>query len=86
MKKTAKDKAIAPSADACYDGSYPIARALLVYINYKPGSQLDPLRAEFVKMIFSKEGQEAVLKDGYIPVMAETAREELKAVGIKPAF
>lgn len=86
VKKTARDAAVAPTAASCYDSSYPIARWLLVYINYKPGSQLDPLRAEFIKMIFSKAGQEGVLKDGYIPVTADTAREELKAVGIKPAF
>jgi phosphate transport system substrate-binding protein len=86
VKKTAKDTAIAPTAANCYDGSYPIARPLLVYVNYKPGSKLDPLRAEFITMIFSKEGQEAVVKDGYIPVLAETAREELKSVGIKPTF
>ncbi|HZW06377.1 MAG TPA: PstS family phosphate ABC transporter substrate-binding protein [Phycisphaerales bacterium] len=86
VKKTAKEAAIAPTAANCYDGSYPIARPLLVYVNYKPGSKLDPLRAEFIKMMFSKEGQEAVLKDGYIPVLADTAREELKTVGIKPTF
>ncbi|MFT3685442.1 MAG: PstS family phosphate ABC transporter substrate-binding protein [Phycisphaerales bacterium] len=86
VKKTAKDTAIAPSAATCYDSSYPIARWLLVYINYKPGSQLDPLRAEFIKMIYTKQGQEGVSKDGYIPVTAETAREELKSVGLKPAF
>jgi len=86
VKKTNKDAAVAPTAAACYDSSYPIARSLLVYINYKPGSKLDPLRAEFIKMIFSKEGQEGILKDGYIPIMAETAREELKSVGLKVDF
>lgn len=86
VKKTAKDTAVAPTAAACYDGSYPIARSLLVYINYKPGSKLDPLRAEFITMIFSKQGQEGIVKDGYIPILAETAREELKSVGLKPSF
>lgn len=86
VKKTDKDKSIAPTAEACYDGSYPIARPLLVYVNHKPGSQMDPLRAEFIKMIFSKEGQEAVVKDGYIPVTAQIAREDLTAVGIKATF
>lgn len=86
IKKTAKDTAIEASAENAYDGSYPIARFLLVYINRKPGTELDPLRKEFVKMIFSKQGQEAVVKDGYIPVTADTAREELKALGLTTTF
>jgi len=70
-------------ADPAYAGEYPLARFLLLSVNYKPGSKLDPLRAEFIKYIFSKEGQEAVLKDGYIPVSAEIAKEALSQVGLK---
>jgi phosphate transport system substrate-binding protein len=86
VKKDAKGAAVEPNAETCYDGSYPIARFLLVYVNNKPGATMEPMRAEFVKMIFSKQGQEAVVKDGYIPVTADIAREDLKAVGIKPTF
>ena len=86
IKKDAKSPAVEPNADTCYDGSYPIARFLLVYVNNKPGSTMEPIRAEFIKMIFSKQGQEAVIKDGYIPVTADIAREDLKAVGIKASF
>lgn len=86
IKKDAKSPAVEANADNCYDGSYPIARFLLVYVNHKPGSTMEPLRAEFIKMIFSKQGQEAVVKDGYIPVTADIAREDLKALGLKPTF
>ena len=55
-------------------------------MNYKPGSQLDPLRREFIKYIFSKQGQEAVIKDGYLPVNATLARKALQQVGIEPGF
>lgn len=65
-----------------YTGDYPLARFLYLYMNYKPGSKLDPLRREFIKYIFSKQGQEDVVKDGYLPVPAEVAAEVLKAVGI----
>lgn len=64
-----------------YSGDYPLSRELLLYVNYKPGSKLDPLRAEFIKFVFSKEGQEVVVKDGYYPVTAEMAAEALKSVG-----
>ena len=44
---------------------------------------LDPLRREFVRYIFSRPGQEVVVKDGYLPVTAEVARQAMESVGIK---
>lgn len=69
-----------------YSGEYPLSRFLWLAVNYKPGSQLDPLRREFIKFVYSRQGQEAVIKDGYYPVTAEVARQQLKAVGIEPTF
>lgn len=86
VKKSAKDKAISPSAETAYSGEYPLARFLYVYVNRDPKTGLDPLRAEFVRMVFSKAGQEVVVKEGYIPVTADLAREELTALGLKPQF
>lgn len=80
------DEPVEATPDACYDGTYPLARFLYLYVNAKPGEALDPLRAEFVKMVLSREGQEAVIQDRYVPVTAETAREELKRVGLNPQF
>lgn len=62
--------------------AYPLARFLYLYLNYKPGSQLDPLRAEFLKLIFSQDGQEAVIKDGYLPVSSSIAEQDLAKVNI----
>lgn len=86
IKKGAKDKAVEANAANAYDGSYPLSRFLYLYVNHKPGAVMEPLRAEFIKMIFSKAGQEAVIKDGYIPVTADIAREDLKSLGIKSTF
>lgn len=58
-------------------GKYPLSRALLLYINRAPGAALDPLVKEFAKFIFSKEGQEIVVKDGYYPLTAAIIKEEL---------
>ena len=60
---------------------YPLSRFLYLYVNKAPGKGLDPLAAEFVKLIFSKEGQEVVIKDGYMPVSADVARQELAKIG-----
>jgi phosphate transport system substrate-binding protein len=69
-----------------YTGEYPLARMLYVYLNYKPGTQLDPLRREFIRYVFSKQGQADVVKDGYYPLPAGICRDALKSVGIQPNF
>ncbi|MDA8019872.1 MAG: PstS family phosphate ABC transporter substrate-binding protein [Thermoanaerobaculia bacterium] len=69
-------------ADFDRAADYPLARFLLVYVNKKPGEDLDPLRKEFIKLIFSQQGQEVVVKDGYIPVSYEIAKQTLAAVGV----
>jgi phosphate transport system substrate-binding protein len=74
------DKPIAPTAENVYDGNYPLTRFLYVYINKSPSKPLDPLMREFVKFVFSKEGQEVAVKDGYLPIPAPVAAEELKKV------
>jgi phosphate transport system substrate-binding protein len=66
--------------DNVKSGKYPLSRFLYIYINKAPGKPLDPLVNEFVKLIFSKEGQEVVVKDGYLPLPAAIVAEELKKI------
>lgn len=68
---------VAATAENAYSGSYPLARFLFVYINRAPGKALDPIVKEFVTLMCSKEGQTQVVKDGYFPIPASVAREEL---------
>ncbi|MGD1915077.1 MAG: PstS family phosphate ABC transporter substrate-binding protein [Phycisphaerales bacterium] len=79
-------QAFGPEAEYANSGEYPLARFLYLYINAAPIKGLDPLRAEFTKLIFSQQGQEVVLKDGYFPVSANVARDDLKACQLKPTF
>jgi phosphate transport system substrate-binding protein len=65
------------TADAAYAGTYPLARFLYVYVNKAPAKGLDPLTREFMKSVLAKEGQEVVVKDGYFPIPATIAKEEL---------
>ena len=58
-------------------GRYPLSRFLYVYVNRRPGQALDPLVLEFLKFVLSKEGQEIVIKDGYLPLSAAIVNEEL---------
>lgn len=70
------------TAENAYAGDFPIARFLYVYVNRNPAQPLDPARAEFIRFMLSKQGQQATLKDGYFPVAARTAQADLKAAGL----
>lgn len=80
LAEKAGGRCVEATADNSYDGSYPLARFLYVYINKAPAKPIDPLTREFVKLIVSKEGQEVVIKDGYFPIPASIAKEELGKV------
>jgi phosphate transport system substrate-binding protein len=75
-----KDKCHEAVADEAYSGNYPLARFLYVYVNKAPGKPLDPLTREFVRLMLAREGQEVVVKDGYFPIPATIAKEELNKI------
>jgi phosphate transport system substrate-binding protein len=68
------------TAENAYARIYPLARFLYVYINKPPDKPLDPLTREFMRLVMSKEGQEAVVKDGYYPITAAIAKEEFAKI------
>jgi len=80
------EPAFPPAVEAAYSGDYPLARFLNVYLNYDARSGLDALRERFVRVVFSRSGQERVIKDGAYPVSAVVAREEFAKLGLEPGF
>ncbi len=60
------------------NGSYPLWRHLYLYVNKAPDKPLDPIVREFIKFIYSKEGQQVVIKDGFFPLRADLTEKELK--------
>jgi phosphate transport system substrate-binding protein len=73
-------KCVEATADNAYASTYPLARFLYVYVNKPPAKPLDPLTREFVKLVLSKQGQGDVIKDGYFPIPASVAKEELSKI------
>ncbi len=69
-----------PSAENVYNKSYPLWRYLYIYVNKAPNKPADPLVAEFVKFIQSRQGQEVNVKDGFLPLPATTAKAEANKV------
>ena len=61
-------------------GDYALGRFLFVYVNKHPNKPIAPLEREFLKMVLSQEGQEVVIKDGYIPVPAKVVEKQLAKV------
>lgn len=61
-------------------GQYPLSRFLYVYVNKHPNKELAPLDKEFIKLILSQQGQEVVIKDGYIPLPAKVVEKFLSKI------
>jgi phosphate transport system substrate-binding protein len=77
------DPPVEPLPQNAYSGEYPLSRYLWLVVNYPPRGKLDPLPREFVKYVLSRQGQEKVIEDGYLPLTAELARDMLTRVGIE---
>jgi phosphate transport system substrate-binding protein len=80
---TAGETCFEASAGNAYSGEYPISRFLYIYLNKAPNTALDPLRGEFVRFVYSKQGQEGVVKDGYFPVPSTIAAEDRAKLGLE---
>jgi phosphate transport system substrate-binding protein len=59
--------------------SFPLTRDVYYYLKREKGKPIDPKAKEFLRYILSREGQDAVQRDGkYLPLTAEAAREQLQ--------
>lgn len=70
------------TAENAVSGSYPLSRFLYVYVNKAPNRELAPLEREFVKLMLSKEGQEVVFKDGYVPMPKRVVDKVYEELGM----
>jgi len=67
-----------PNYDNVLSGKYPLGRLLYLYVAKEPNKPLPPLVKEFLTFVLSKEGQEVVVKDGYLPLTAAIAAKQLE--------
>ncbi len=80
LSREAGKEFVSANPENAIAGKYPLSRFLYVYVNKAPGKPLPPLTAEFIKLVLSREGQEVVVKDGYIPLPAGVAERELAKI------
>jgi phosphate transport system substrate-binding protein len=70
---------VAPTLETVQDRSYPLTREVYYYTNRAVGKTIDPLVKEYLRFVLSREGQEAVQRDGkYLPLTAGIVREQLR--------
>ncbi len=88
---TADVRAVQLSLDGdCFDatgenaasGDYPLARFLYIYVNKNPNEALEPLRGEFIRYVYSQQGQEAVMRAGFFPLVKFIADQDLETFGL----
>jgi phosphate transport system substrate-binding protein len=72
-------KAYDANNENCYSGDYPLSRFLYIYFNRPTKKATDAKVREFFRYIHSKEGQEIVIKDGYIPLTKTVADDNAAA-------
>jgi phosphate transport system substrate-binding protein len=59
--------------------TYPMLLEVYYYLDREPGKPVDPKLKEFLRFALSREGQEAIVKDGkYLPLTKAAVEEQLK--------
>ncbi len=71
------EKAYEPTYENVLAKKYPLGRLLYLYVAKQPNKPLPKMTEEFLKYVLSKEGQEIVVKDGYLPLPAPVAMQQL---------
>jgi len=77
LSKKAGESAYDATAANVLDKKYPLGRMLYVYVNKEPNKPLPAVVDQFLRYVLSKEGQEVVVKSGYIPLPAKIAGKQL---------
>ncbi len=68
----------APTVDNVYTHKYPLSRYVYIFVNREPGKPLNPKVKEFLKLVLSKQGQQAVADERvYQPLQPAVVKEEL---------
>jgi phosphate transport system substrate-binding protein len=68
---------VSPYIEHVKDRSYPLSRSAWIYVNRTLGRPVEPKTREFLLYILSREGQEAVVREGeYLPLTPAKVSEQ----------
>jgi phosphate transport system substrate-binding protein len=69
------------SRETVIDGTYPLARMTYAFVNQPPGSSVPPMVKEFLRFVYSDEGQKVVLdSEGFLPLTIDDAARQLTSI------
>src|SRR5581483_3968576 len=69
--ETKKDGYVPLTKENVWNRTYPLIRDMIVVLDRPPGKALDPKVREFMRYVLSRDGQEAVVKEGsFLPLQA----------------
>jgi phosphate transport system substrate-binding protein len=75
---SADEPFVAATPQNVINGGYPLSRFLYIYINKEPGKPIDPVTNQFLTMVLSRQGQEVIVKDSFIPLSARLSEREMQ--------
>lgn len=77
LSKKADGNYVEATPENAVTGAYPLSRFLYVYVNKHPNKPMSPIDKEFFKLVLSQQGQEVVIKDGYISLPEKVVQKYL---------
>lgn len=77
LAKEAGNPFVPAAEETALDGTYPLARPLLLAVNRNPAGPMSDLQREFLTFALSPIGQEVVKKEGYYPLPEKVIAQEL---------
>lgn len=77
VKLSTHGEAVAPTEANIRSGNYPYSRFLYLLINKKPNEPLADPYLEFVRFIYSAEGDAITRREGYVPLGAARSTQVL---------
>jgi phosphate transport system substrate-binding protein len=73
---------VAINSTAADAGRYPLVRPLQLVVNHATKKELRPVEQEFIKYVFSRRGQEDVIKAGLEVTPVQAVHIALDSVGL----
>lgn len=71
-----------PVARNIYNRDYPLVRNMYVYVNAPTRESIDPALQEFLRLLFSREGQTVIAQTGTLPLDARQAQRSRAVFGL----
>lgn len=78
LAKRAGEKFILPTNETVISGEYPLSRQLYFYAMPEADGSLKPASREFIAFVLSREGQQVVKEEGFIPLPAHRIEQALQ--------